>query len=289
MLPTCRIFRNGGRGTPFSRSSRSGGLWRWPKSPKLCSLFPGNLKIFMCFRFLRKKNCTRTHLATGRWCSKLQARLCVEKLCLCLVHRWSFIVCANFSCVLEWKISKLSMRHSNTDFFRRGFPFTEKDNFEIIAFADKPCSPSFPSTREAHGSIGFAIDTSSWVKFHKTRIFQRGEQGPKGWTRIFKNDIFLTNLFNFLGQLLLETVVVYRSLFSSMSAEGRTVVEKMISKLVESGTEIPQWVLTSFSNRAKLRARTSDPEQLKKNLRKLRYRFGGSLAEPAYAGAIPLI
>ena len=87
----------------------------------------------------------------------------------------------------------------------------------------------------------------------------------------------------------METVVVYRSLFSSMSAEGRTVVEKMISKLVESGTEIPQWVLTSFSNKAKLRARTSDPEQLKKNLRKLRYRFGGSLAEPAYAGVIPLI
>ena len=87
----------------------------------------------------------------------------------------------------------------------------------------------------------------------------------------------------------METVVVYRSLFSSMSAEGRTVVEKMISKLVESGTEIPKWVLTSFSNRAKLRARTSDPEQLKKNLRKLRYRFGGSSpAEPAYAGAIPL-
>ena len=104
MLPTCRIFRNGGRGTPFSRSSRSGGLWRWPKSPKLCSLFPGNQKIFMCFRFLRKKNCIRTHVATGRWSSKLQARLCVEKLCLCLVHRWSFIVCANFSCFCNGKL-----------------------------------------------------------------------------------------------------------------------------------------------------------------------------------------
>ena len=64
----------------------------------------------------------------------------------------------------------------------------------------------------------------------------------------------------------------------------------MISKLVESGTEIQKWVLTSFSSKAKLRARTSDPEKLKKNLRKLRYRLGGSPpAEPAYAGAIPLI
>ena len=97
------------------------------------------------------------------------------------------------------------------------------------------------------------------------------------------------NLFDLLGQLLLETVVVYRSLFSSMSEEGRTVVEKMISKLVESGTEIPQWVLTSFSNKAKLKAKTKDPERLKRNLRKLRYRLGGSPAEPAYAGVIPLI
>ena len=62
------------------------------------------------------------------------------------------------------------------------------------------------------------------------------------------------NLFDLLGQLLLETVVVYRSLFSSMSEEGRTVVEKMISKLVESGTEIQKWVLTSFANKAKLKA-----------------------------------
>ena len=69
-----------------------------------------------------------------------------------------------------------------------------------------------------------------------------------------------------------------------MSVEGRTVVEKMISKLVESGTEIPKWVLTSFSNKAKLRAKTGDPEILKRNLRRLRYRGGGSLPEPAYAG-----
>ena len=88
----------------------------------------------------------------------------------------------------------------------------------------------------------------------------------------------------------METVVVYRSLFSSMSAEGRTVVEKMISKLVESGTEVPKWVLTSFSSKAKLKAKTKDPERLKRNLRKLRYRLGGSPpAEPAYADAIPLI
>ena len=69
-----------------------------------------------------------------------------------------------------------------------------------------------------------------------------------------------------------------------MSVEGRTVVEKMISKLVESGTKIPQWVLTSFANKAKLRAKTGDPEILKRNLRRLRYRGGGSLPEPAYTG-----
>ena len=163
MLSTCRIFRNGRRGTPFSRSSRSGGLWRWPKSPKLCSLFPGNLKIFMCFRFLRKKNCIRAHVATGRWCSKLQARLCVEKLCLCLVHRWSFIVCANFSCFCNGKLcfgmENFQIIHAA---FEHGFPYRGRQfcSLEIIVFAEKPCSPSSPSTREAHGSIGFAIDTS---------------------------------------------------------------------------------------------------------------------------------
>ena len=64
------------------------------------------------------------------------------------------------------------------------------------------------------------------------------------------------------------------------------MVEKMISKLVESGTEVPKWVLTSFANKAKLRAKTGDPEILKRNLRRLRYRGGGSLPEPAYAGVI---
>ena len=72
-----------------------------------------------------------------------------------------------------------------------------------------------------------------------------------------------------------------------MSVEGRSLVEKMISKLVESGTEIPGWVLTSFASNAKLRAKTSDPDRLKRNLKKLRYRYGGSPAEPAYAGVIP--
>ena len=81
MLPTCRIFRNGGRGTPFSRSSRSGGLWRWPKSPKLCSLFPGNLKIFMCFRFLRKKNCMLRQGGGAASCKQD----CVWKNCACVL------------------------------------------------------------------------------------------------------------------------------------------------------------------------------------------------------------
>ena len=67
-------------------------------------------------------------------------------------------------------------------------------------------------------------------------------------------------------------MIVYRSLFSSMSTEGRTVVEKMISQLIESGTEIPHWVLTSFANKAKLRANTDNPKNLKRNLKKLKYR-----------------
>ena len=67
-------------------------------------------------------------------------------------------------------------------------------------------------------------------------------------------------------------MIVYRSLFSSMSTEGRTVVENMISQLIESGTEIPHWVLTSFANKAKLRANTDNPKNLKRNLKKLKYR-----------------
>ena len=133
MLPTCRIFRNGGRGTPFSRSSRSGGLWRWPKSPKLCSLFPGNLKIFMCFRFLRRKKLHKNscgdrevvqQAASKTVCGKTVPVSCAQVIIYRLCQFFLCFVIGN--CVLEWKISKLSMRHSNTDFFQRGFLLQRK-------------------------------------------------------------------------------------------------------------------------------------------------------------------
>ena len=69
------------------------------------------------------------------------------------------------------------------------------------------------------------------------------------------------------------------------------MVKEMISKLIESSSKIPTWVLTSFNDRpndpvAKLRKKTKDVEELRSGLNQLRYGGGGDLEEQAFRGGV---
>ena len=115
---------------------------------------------------------------------------CVWKNCACVLCTGDHLLSVPIFLVFcNWKLcfgmENFQIIHAA---FEHGFPYRGRQfcSLEIIVFAEKPCSPSSPSTREAHGSIGFAIDTSSWVKFHKTRIFYRGEKGQRGETAFSK-------------------------------------------------------------------------------------------------------
>ena len=64
-------------------------------------------------------------------------------------------------------------------------------------------------------------------------------------------------------------------------------VKEMISKLIESGSKIPTWVLTSFNDPdVDVRKETKDVEELRSALKKLRYGGGQDLREQAFEGAI---
>ena len=64
-------------------------------------------------------------------------------------------------------------------------------------------------------------------------------------------------------------------------------VQEMISKLIESGSKIPTWVLTSFRDPdVDVRKETNDVEELRSALKELRYGGGGDLEEQAFEGAI---
>ena len=64
-------------------------------------------------------------------------------------------------------------------------------------------------------------------------------------------------------------------------------VKEMISKLIESGSKIPTWVLTSFQDPdVDVRKETNDVEELKSALEELEYGRGKDLPEQAFEGAI---
>ena len=64
-------------------------------------------------------------------------------------------------------------------------------------------------------------------------------------------------------------------------------VKEMISKLIESGSKIPTWVLTSFNDPdVDVRKETKDVEELRSALKELRYGGGGDVEEQAFEGAI---
>ena len=65
------------------------------------------------------------------------------------------------------------------------------------------------------------------------------------------------------------------------------MVKEMILKLIESGSKIPTWVLTSFNDPdVDVRKETKDVEELRSALKELRYGGGGDLEEQAFEGAI---
>ena len=64
-------------------------------------------------------------------------------------------------------------------------------------------------------------------------------------------------------------------------------VKEMISKLIESGSKIPTWVLTSFNDpEVDVRKETNDVEELRSALKELEYGGGKDLPEQAFEGAI---
>ena len=64
-------------------------------------------------------------------------------------------------------------------------------------------------------------------------------------------------------------------------------VKGMISKLIESGSKIPTWVLTSFNDpEVDVRKETNDVEELRSALKELEYGGGKDLPEQAFEGAI---
>ena len=64
-------------------------------------------------------------------------------------------------------------------------------------------------------------------------------------------------------------------------------VKEMITKLIESGSKIPTWVLTSFNDpEVDVRKETNDVEELRSALEELEYGRGKDLREQAFEGAI---
>ena len=64
-------------------------------------------------------------------------------------------------------------------------------------------------------------------------------------------------------------------------------VKEMISKLIESGSKIPTWVLTSFKDPdVDVRKETDDVEELRSALDELKYGDGKDAPEQAFEGAI---
>ena len=71
-------------------------------------------------------------------------------------------------------------------------------------------------------------------------------------------------------------------------ASALPIVKEMILKLVESGSKIPAWVLTSFNDPyVKLVKKTNNVKELRSGLKQLEYGDGGDLEEEAFRGAIP--
>ena len=72
-------------------------------------------------------------------------------------------------------------------------------------------------------------------------------------------------------------------------AKALPMVKEMISKLIESRSKIPTWVLTSFNDPVvKFRKKTNDVEELRSGLNELKYGGGKDLEEQAFRGAIYL-
>ena len=71
-------------------------------------------------------------------------------------------------------------------------------------------------------------------------------------------------------------------------AKALPTIKKLISKLVESRSKIPTWVLTSFNDPdVELVKKTNDVKELRSGLKQLKYGGGGDLEEEAFRGAIP--
>ena len=74
--------------------------------------------------------------------------------------------------------------------------------------------------------------------------------------------------------------------FRSM-AKALPIVKEMILKLVESGSKIPTWVLTSFNDPAvSLVKKTNKVKDLRSGLSKLKYGGGGDLEEEVFQGTM---
>ena len=70
-------------------------------------------------------------------------------------------------------------------------------------------------------------------------------------------------------------------------AKALPMVKEMISKLIETSSKIPTWVLTSFNDPlVKFRKKTNDVEELRSALKELTFGNGTDLEEQAFEGAI---
>ena len=70
-------------------------------------------------------------------------------------------------------------------------------------------------------------------------------------------------------------------------AQALPMVKEMITKLIESSSKIPTWVLTSFNDPdVDVRKETNDVEELRSALKELTFGNGTDLEEQAFEGAI---
>ena len=95
-------------------------------------------------------------------------------------------------------------------------------------------------------------------------------------------------MFKTINVIFFAVLFLMRAFLRSM-AKALPRVKEMISKLIESGSKIPTWVLTSFKDPdVDVRKETKDVEELRSALNQLSYGGGGDVNEQAFRGAIYL-
>ena len=94
------------------------------------------------------------------------------------------------------------------------------------------------------------------------------------------------SFFKTINVIFFAVLFLTRAFLRSM-AKALPRVKEMISKLIESGSKIPTWVLTSFRDPdVDVRKETDDVEELSSAVDELKHGDGKDAPEQAFEGAI---